>query len=469
MSQGRSASGKGSFSRRTALGSATALALGVAAGRTGPTMALSATPQASPVVDPVVASLPHVFQHGDMQFQFLIALGGVYERAADVGELFAIAAQIPDGDYDAWFAAFVAAGDRMSGIAEACETAGDLVSAREAWLRASTYYGQAYFFTYGTQQPDRIADVWEQSRVAFDRFAALLQPAAEPVEIPYDGTTLPGYVVRVDDSGAPRPWLVMNNGSDGTMGDMWVQGAAAGLRRGFNVLLFDGPGQGAALWRQQLYFRPDWEAVLTPVVDYLVGRPDVDPERIVLIGVSQGGFWVPRALAYEHRFAAAVANPGVVEVGASWAARMPPGTMEGLLNAPEEQRTQIAADINQGVDEAMAESIDFRFTVKMRMAPYGIDNFAELLETIAAYTLTTDEMGQITTPLLIADPEGEQFWPGQSQQVYDGVAGPKELLTFTAAEGADLHCQPKANGLASQRFFDGMARYLRENAGTPIP
>lgn len=432
-------------------------------------MALSATPQASPVVDPVVASLPHVFQHGDMQFQFLIALGGVYERAADVGELFAIAAQIPDGDYDAWFAAFVAAGDRMSGIAEACETAGDLVSAREAWLRASTYYGQAYFFTYGTQQPDRIADVWEQSRVAFDRFAALLQPAAEPVEIPYEGTTLPGYVVRVDDSGAPRPWLVMNNGSDGTMGDMWVQGAAAGLRRGFNVLLFDGPGQGAALWRQQLYFRPDWEAVLTPVVDYLVARPDVDPGRIVLIGVSQGGFWVPRALAYEHRIAAAVANPGVVEVGASWAARMPPGTMEGLLNAPEEQRTQIAADINQGVDAAMAQNLDFRFTVKMRMAPYGIDNFAGLLVKLADYRLTDTEMGQITTPLLIADPEGEQFWPGQSQQVYDGVAGPKELLTFTAAEGADLHCQPKANGLASQRFFDGMARYLRENAGTPIP
>jgi dienelactone hydrolase len=421
----------------------------------------------SKAVDPVVASVPNVFQHADMQFQFLIALGGVFERAADVGEMFAIAAQITDGDYDSWFSAFMAAGNRLLGIAESSEAAGDPVSAREAYLRASTYYGQAYFFTYGTNEPDRIGEVWEQSRTAFDRFAALLQPAAEPVTIPYEETTLPGYVLLVDDSGEPRPWLVMNNGSDGTMGDMWVQGAAAGLRRGYNVLLFDGPGQGAALWRQNLYFRPDWEAVLTPVVDFLVARPDVDPERIVLIGVSQGGFWVPRALAYEHRFAAAVANPGVVDVGASWAARMPPGTIEGLLNAPEDQREQIAAEINQGVAEGMEQSVDFRFTVKMRMAPYGIDNFAELLVKIADYQLTGAEMQQITTPLLIADPEGEQFWPGQSQQLYDGIPGPKELITFTAAEGADLHCQPKANGLASQRFFDGFARYLEPAVGTP--
>ena len=421
--------------------------------------AQNATPQASPVADPVVGSVPHVFGHADMQFQFLIALGGVYERAADAGELFAIGAQITDGDYDSWCDAFTAAGDRLLGIGAESEDAGDLVSAREAYLRASTYYGQAYFFTYGTGEPDRIGEVWEQSRSAFDRFAALLQPAAEVVAIPYEDTTLPGYVLHVDDSGEPRPWLVMNNGSDGTMGDMWVQGAAAGLRRGYNVLLFDGPGQGAALWQQNLYFRPDWEAVLTPVVDFLVARPDVDPERIVVIGVSQGGFWVPRALAYEHRFAAAVANPGVVNVGASWAAQMPPGTMDGLLHAPEEQRAQIAAEINQGVDEAMAQSVDFRFTIKMRMKPYGIDNFADLLVNIADYQLTEAEMQQISTPLLIADPEGEQFWPGQSRQLHDGVSGPKELIAFTAAEGADLHCQPKANGLASQRFLDGFARY----------
>lgn len=463
------------LSRRMALGSATALALGAAMSRgrgaMAQTPAADATPEGTPTAaaDPVTASVPHVFSHGDMQFQFLIALGSVYERAADVGELFATAAQITDGDFDSWFDAFMAVGARMQGIAETSEAAGDAVSAREAWLRAATYYGQAYFFTYGTKEPDRIADVWAQAADAFARFAALLDTPAEVIAIPYEGTTLPGFALRVDDSGEPRPWLIMNNGSDGLMADMWAQGAAAGLRRGYNVLLFDGPGQGAALWRQQLHFRADWEKVITPVVDFLMARPDVNPEKIVIIGVSQAGFWVPRALAFEHRIAAAVADPGVVDVGASWMAHMPPGTMQGLLEAPEAEREKVAAEIDQGVAEGMAQSVDFRFTVMMRMNPYGVAKMSEMLVELAKYTLTDDVIKQITTPLLIADPEGEQFWPGQSQQLYDALTGPKELLRFTAAEGADLHCQPKANGLASQRFFDGLARYLEAPAGTPAP
>src|SRR3712207_8231169 len=81
------------------------------------------------------------------------------------------------------------------------------------------------------------------------------------------------------------------------------------LARGWNAMTYDGPGQNAALVRQGLPFRPDWEHVLTPVVDALVGRADVDPARIAVMGVSQGGYWVPRALASEHRVVAAAADP----------------------------------------------------------------------------------------------------------------------------------------------------------------
>ena len=72
--------------------------------------------------------------------------------------------------------------------------------------------------------------------------------------------------------------------------------------------------------------------------------------------------------------------------------------------------------------------------------------------------------GQIQCPMLIADPEGEQFWPGQSRQLYDALPGPKALAAFTAAEGADLHCEPKALGLRAQRFFDWLDATLGVSA-----
>ncbi len=127
---------------------------------------------------------------------------------------------IENANYDTWYDAFYALADRINAAAEASSDAGQVVSARDGFLRASTYYSQAAFFADGTKDPSRLVPTWEQHRAAFDEFAARLDPPAEAVTIPYEGTTLPGYVLTVDDSGVPRPCLIMNNGSDGTATDM---------------------------------------------------------------------------------------------------------------------------------------------------------------------------------------------------------------------------------------------------------
>src|SRR3712207_6855439 len=77
------------------------------------------------------------------------------------------------------------------------------------------------------------------------------------------------------------------------------------------------------LFERQVPFRYDWGAVITPVVDCLSARPDVDPGRIALHGVSQGGYWVPRALAFEHRVAAGIADPGVYDTFEPWWQALP--------------------------------------------------------------------------------------------------------------------------------------------------
>jgi hypothetical protein len=185
---------------------------------------------------------------------------------------------------------------------------------------------------------------------------------------------------------------VVNNGSDGATSQMWLQGGAAASECGYHWMTFDGPGQQATLFEQGIPFRPDWEAVLTPVVDAMVARADVDAARMAVIGISQAGYWVPRALAFEHRFAAAVADPGVVDVSTSWLAPLPRSMRRQL-----EQGRQSQFDRNMQLAERVSRST--RALLAFRGAPYGLtdDSIYRLYETVMGYRLG-DEVAQIDTP-----------------------------------------------------------------------
>jgi alpha-beta hydrolase superfamily lysophospholipase len=90
--------------------------------------------------------------------------------------------------------------------------------------------------------------------------------------------------------------------------------AAAATRRGYNCIAFDGPGQGAVLRDQGLTFRPDWETVVSAVIDAALERPEVDPDRIALMGTSLGGFLAARAAAFEHRLAALILHDAIFDI-----------------------------------------------------------------------------------------------------------------------------------------------------------
>lgn len=392
------------------------------------------------------------FKDDEFEFMTELTLGAVYYQGAEVGECLATAARIKNGDAESWYQEWKATGDRVRGIAEGCEQRGHRVSARDAYLRAATYYNNAIYVIDGTPDPSRLVPTWTLHRDCWDKAAALFSPPVEPISIPYEGTTLPGYFFRVDGSGQRRPLLIMDNGSDGPVSAMWTQGGAAAIARGYNCLTFDGPGQGAALYRQRLYFRPDWEKVITPVVDYALGRAEVDPARIALIGVSQAGYWVPRAVAFEPRLAAAVADPGVWDVSTSWLGHLPK-SMVRMLDKGEQK------SFERWLRTAERFSGSMRAVLAFRLRPYGLKSEYDVFQAVRAYTLD-GVADKIRCPLLITDPENEQFWPGQSQQLYDALPGPKELVRFTSEEGADSHCEPRAPGLRDQRVFDWLDETL---------
>ncbi len=97
------------------------------------------------------------------------------------------------------------------------------------------------------------------------------------------------------------------------------------------------------------------------------------------------------------------------------------------------------------------------------MRPFGLEAPYDVYKALEDYTLA-GVAERIECPILITDPDHEQFWPGQAQQLYDAVATPedrKALVRFTAEEGADSHCEPRALGLRDQRIFDWLDSVLR--------
>jgi hypothetical protein len=398
------------------------------------------------------------FKNEDFEFGYEMALGSVYRGYADAGEVQATVARIKDGDADAWVAEWCATAEATESAAQAAEAGGHRVSAHGLYLRSASYYSTALYLITHSKQASRQPEIWRGHRACWDKTVDLASVPGERIEIAYEDTTLPGYFFRAPDAkpGERRPLVVINNGSDGATSSMALFGGIAANERGYHWMTFDGPGQQAALFLQNIPFRPDWEAVLTPVLDAMVARPDVDADRVAVIGISQGGYWVPRALAFEHRFVAAVIDPGVVDVSTSWTAQLP-GFMTSQL---EDESKKKKFDQEMGWAERLSKSN--RATLHFRAEPFGVEGESrwDLYQQVMKYKLG-DEVKDITTPVLITSPEDEQFWPGQSQRLYQMLPGEKRVVSFTAAEGANRHCEPMGLGIRDARIYDWLDGHLR--------
>ena len=393
------------------------------------------------------------FKDEGFNFQTEIALGATYHQAADVGEVLATVERIRNGHAQSWVDEWSATADRLAAEATAGAHEGRSHSAAQQFLRVSTYYSLAGYTADATGDATLFASLWEKHRAAWDRFVDLTGRQIERIEIPYEGTTLPGYFFRSGPAGEPRRTLIYNNGSDGPVTGAWIQGIADALDRGWNAVTFDGPGQNAALIRQHLLFRPDWEKVITPVVDYLLTRADVDAGKMALLGVSQAGYWVPRSVAFEHRIAAAVADPGVTDVSTTMFSQIPHFLVR-LIDAGEQEK------FDKDMELALRFSPATRSMMAFRMRPYGTTSPYEFFSAARAYALTDEVIGQITCPVLVTDPDHEQFWPGQSRELYDKLPAGKALIRFTEEEGADSHCEPAANGIRGERIFDWLDQHI---------
>jgi pimeloyl-ACP methyl ester carboxylesterase len=394
------------------------------------------------------------FDNPHLSLQLLRIMGNTAWGGADVGECLATAARIKEGDFDSWYAEWSRTGDRVHAWADVLLASGcaQLISARQAYLRAATYHRAAEFYLHGNLADPRIEQQSQKSLACFDAAARLTVPPPRVLDIPYEATHLPAYFYRVDDLGRPRPTLLLQMGFDGTQEELYGLATAA-TARGWNCLTFEGPGQGQVIREQHLHFRPDWEKVITPVLDHALSRPDVDPMRIALMGLSFGGYLAPRAAAFEPRLAALVANGGVLDFFGNG---VPPGmtrqdTVDYMKAEPQE--------VNLRMKHQMLASIETRWAMENGMFTFGAATVAEYLLKTSQYTLE-GVAPRITCPTLIVDSENERTFRGQARQLYDALTCPKEFMLFTADEGAGEHCQVGAAFLSGERIFTWLEKTL---------
>lgn len=326
-------------------------------------------------------------------------------------EVMAAAAGGDDAGTEAFFNEWCAMADRLVAQGERNATAGRKLSASAKLRRACVYYMTAERMQSRHFAPRLVA--YQKMLAAMRRAVETGGLDCERIEIPYEGTSFPGYFMRGDGEG-PQPCMVFCNGLDSVKEMIYWSGIGRDLaRRGVSTLMIDHPGVGEALRLRGLTAVVESERWAGAAVDVLEQRADVRGDRIGMMGWSLGGYYAPRAVAFEPRFRLCVAWGANHNWGELQAARM---AREGDRPVPHYWDHVMWVWGKDDIDDFMA--------------------FAPRVSLVGV-------VERIRVPFLITHGGGDRQIPIRyAQQCYDeSVNCPKrELKVFTAEEGGIEHC-----------------------------
>ena len=362
---------------------------------------------------------------------------------ANVGECLYIASLITAGDRDSWYAAWSGFADGLVEQSDAAIENGHPVSARDCSLRAAEYYRQAFFWHRDNLDGKELTTAYAASVKAFRAALPLLDTCGHVLE----GDT-PGYFY-VPPGAGPFPTILHIGGYDGTAEELYSSAYMA-LDRGYAFATLDGPGTGSVLYDHRVPMRPDWEHVVPGMVDSMLTRPEVDPQRIVLAGRSFGGLLAPRGASGEPRLAAMVADPGQYDIASGMADRL--GDLYHSVDDP-------ASDPQWN---ALLDNPALRTFFAPRMVTHGISTPREYISDLRRYN-NIEQAPKITCPSFIADNETDVVSTGQGQELFDHLTCPKTFRRFTRAEGAEGHCEGMAPNVFWTAAFDWLDDTLRSS------
>jgi dienelactone hydrolase len=365
-----------------------------------------------------------------------LAMGGEISEVDDACRpLRPMAAQEDESTLEEWYDRWMAVGDRLLELADTDARGFRARSGARKHLRAANYYLMAERMM--TNESPLKMEAYEKALEAFRLGVSQAGQSVEFVSVPFGEVSLPALFVPAAEGSGPAPCVIVFNGYDVTKEILYMMGIHELARRGVSVLVTDQPGSGGALRHYGLHTRFDMEVPASACVDYLESRSDVDPDRIGIAGISMGGYFAPRAAAFEKRIKACVAWGAFHDLT---------GVVQNLLETGARSAPAFQAAWVFGVtdpdDPAAQAAVLPRFS---------LDGVAERIEA-ALLVLHGEDDRQVPV---------EQARRTYAQAVRARV---RELKVYPKGEWGDQHCQVDDPTLAVDYLADWLAEQL-----APVP
>ena len=388
----------------------------------------------------------HPFLDG---FFMWFSLGNLKYGGAEVGEIYRVASRIVERDPMSWGKEWTAEGARVEAMANKLLEQGHKISARSAFLRAFTYYRTANVFYGPVDTKAGMTQTFESLQSCFKKFGELADSTIEMIQIPYSkGTkygnkTMRGYSFLASDDGKKRPTVIFLNGAESMSEDAYFWTAAAGMERGYNVFTADIPGDMVTrIYDPEFILDDPSDAGLTALVDYTLSRPEVDPEKLAILGVSMGGYKAGRIAQIDNRLKAVVVNAPMLNAGkVLQATKMMIKFSKDACNYAMRFCWQYGVNIEEGSPK---------------------ENVTRLVDEVWG-SFQVDPT-KITCPFLAMYGENElgEEAVRQVNEFYNLLGSKvKVLRTTTEEEGAEAHCQLNNFGLQHQISYDFLDEVFR--------
>lgn len=376
------------------------------------------------------------FAHRDMDYYLSWIMGRAGYDGSDPSECIRAAERIRNGDPRSWQRVWADLAEHTEQLARQYRDQGEHVTARRAFLRACSYYRAPLFLMAPSDAA--FVEYWERMRVCFREAAGLSDPPILPISVPFGAARLPGYLWTPPGPAERRPTLVVVGGVETFAEDCYFMIGSAGAERGYTVLTVDLPGQGMNP-RHGLVFEARMGRAVQAVLQYAIGRPQVDPRSVALYGFSWGGHIAMHGAQHNQRPYqlpnALIVNPAMPDVfRAAWA--------------------QQANHARDHVSRLVIEQIAWRMGLRLSVDPQSI--VRRLAKAYDYLTHGAVDPGRITCPTLCLAGAGEApITLTIARECLRKLPDPRsQLVVFTAEQGSDAHCQVDNLALPNRTIFD---------------